>query len=346
MNRYRVIRLAHFSIRLMPLRLAILLTLALCLTLSALWSLTAGSQHIPASSLWSLLTAANADPALNHAVVVLDFRLSRLTLAMVSGAMLGIAGAIMQATTRNGLADPGLLGVREGASLAVLGCLFLLPALPVTFRPIAGIAGGMASAAIVFSLSGATSRLRFVLTGIGFSWFLSALLLILMASLDIRNLQTAMIWMAGNLQGASWTAVSILSVILAVTLCLLLLTARAADVQTLGDNAAAALGVHTRWLSAMHVALAVILTASCVSFTGSIGFVGLIGPHIARLLLPGGSYPGLVMGAGLTGATLVAMADTIARTAFSPLELPTGLVLSAVGAPTLLALLWFHRHRL
>ena len=346
MNGYRVIRLARFSIRLMPQRFAILLALALCLTLVAVWSLTAGSHPITASSLWSLLTRANADPVATDAVMVLDFRLSRLALAMVSGAMLGIAGAIMQATTRNSLADPGLLGVREGASLAVLGCLFLLPSLPVAFRPLAGIAGGMASAAIVFSLSGVTSRLRFVLTGIGFSWFLSALLLTLMASLDIRNLQTAMIWMAGNLQGASWTAVSILSAILAITLCLLLLSGRAADVQALGDNSAAALGVHTRWLSALHVVLAVILTASCVSFTGSIGFVGLIGPHIARLLLPGGSHPGLVVGAGLAGATLVATADTIARTAFSPLELPTGLVLSAVGTPTLLILLWFHRHRL
>ena len=346
MNRYRVIRLAHFSIRLLPQRLAIMVTLTLCLTLVAVWSLTAGSQYIAASSLWSLLSVGNNDPASNDAVMVLDFRFSRLALAMVSGAMLGVAGAIMQATTRNSLADPGLLGVREGALLAVLGCLFLLPSLPVIFRPLAGIAGGMASAAIVFSLSGVTSRLRFVLTGIGFSWFLSALLLILMASLDIRNLQTAMIWMVGNLQGASWSAVSILSAILAITLCLVLLTARAADVQALGDNNAAALGVHTRWLSALHVILAVVLTASCISFIGSIGFVGLIGPHIARLLLPGSSHTGLVMGAGLAGATLVAIADSIARTAFSPLELPTGLVLSAVGAPTLLTLLWFHRHRL
>ncbi|NTE37380.1 FecCD family ABC transporter permease [Agrobacterium tumefaciens] len=346
MSRHRVLRLGRFSVRFMPSRLAILLALFLCLMLVALWSLTAGSRHIPTSALWSLFTPANTDAAMTDALVVLDFRLSRLALAMVAGAMLGIAGAIMQATTRNGLADPGLLGVHEGASLAVLGCLFLLPSLPVMLRPVAGIAGGMASAAIVLMLSGATSRLRFVLTGIGFSWFLSALLLILMASLDIRNLQTAMIWMAGNLQGASWTAVSILSVILVIALGLLLLTARAADVQALGDHAATALGVHSRILSVLHVTLAVSLTASCVSFTGSIGFVGLIGPHIARLLLPGGSYPGVVMGAGLTGAILVAVSDTIARTAFSPLELPTGLVLSAVGAPTLLALLWFHRHRL
>ncbi|MFK3779881.1 FecCD family ABC transporter permease [Agrobacterium sp. NPDC089420] len=346
MNRYRVVRLAHFSIRFVPLRLAILLALFLCLALVAVGSLTAGSQHIPAAAFWSLATGAGADPALADAAVVLDFRLSRLALAVVAGAMLGIAGAIMQATTRNGLADPGLLGVREGASLAVLGCLFLLPSLPVMLRPAAGIAGGMASAAMILSLSGPTSRLRFVLTGIGFSWFLSALLLILMASLDIRNLQTAMIWMAGNLQAASWSAVVVLSVILAIAIGLLVLTSRAADAQALGDRAAAALGVHNRRLSALHVALAVILTASCISFTGSIGFVGLIGPHIARLLLPGGSHLGRIAGAGLAGATLVASADTIARTAFSPLELPTGIVLSAVGAPTLLALLWFHRHRL
>lgn len=346
MNRYQVVRLGCFSVRFMPSRLTILLALFLCLTLVALWSLTAGSQHIPASALWSLVIATNTDPVMTDAAVVLDFRLSRLALAMVAGAMLGIAGVIMQATTRNGLADPGLLGVREGASLAVLGCAFLLPALPVVLRPAAGIAGGMASAAFIFSLSGPTSRLRFVLTGIGFSWFLSALLLILMASLDIRNLQTAMIWMAGNLQGANWTAVRILGAILILAIGLLLLVARSADAQALGDNAAAALGVLTRPLSALQVTLAVALTASCVSFTGSIGFVGLLGPHITRLLLPGSSYAGLVLGAGLTGATLVASADTLARTAFSPLELPTGIVLSAIGAPTLFALLWFHRHRL
>ncbi|WP_323571755.1 MULTISPECIES: iron chelate uptake ABC transporter family permease subunit [unclassified Rhizobium] len=106
MNRYRVIRLAHFSIRLLPQRLAILVTLTLCLTIVTVWSLTAGSQYIPTSSLWSLLTAGNNDPASNDAVVVLHFRFSRLALAIVSGAMLGVAGAIMQATTRNSLADP------------------------------------------------------------------------------------------------------------------------------------------------------------------------------------------------------------------------------------------------
>lgn len=95
MNRYRVVRLGRFSVRFMPSRLIILLALFLCLMLVALWSLTAGSQHIPASVLWSLVTATNTDAAMTDAVVVLDFRFSRLALAMVAGAMLGIAGAIM-----------------------------------------------------------------------------------------------------------------------------------------------------------------------------------------------------------------------------------------------------------
>lgn len=345
MTSYRTIRASGFSLVIAPKRLALLLALTLLIFLVALWSISSGTKHIPFGEIFTALFTSDAQPS-TDANVVVDFRLSRLTLALVSGAMLGVAGAIMQSLTRNGLADPSLLGVREGAALSVLVCLFLVPSLPTALRPVAGVIGGLTSAVIVFALSGVTSRLRFVLTGIGFSWFLSALLLILMASLDIRSLQSAMIWMAGNLQGASWDAVSILAIILAAALVLVCVTARAADTQALGDSAAAALGINLRFLSSLHFSLAVTLTASCVSYTGSIGFVGLIGPHIARFLMPGGSFLGITVGAGLTGALLVTTADTIARTAFSPLELPTGLVLSAVGAPTLLLLLWLHRHRL
>jgi iron complex transport system permease protein len=155
-----------------------------------------------------------------------------------------------------------------------------------------------------------------------------------------------MIWMTGNLQGANWTAVSILSVILVIARGLLLMAARTADVQALGDHAATALGVHSRLLSVLHVTLVVTLTASCVSFTGSIGFVGLIEPHIARLLLPGGSYPGACHGCRPDRRNSGRSVRYHRPNAFSPLELPTGLVLSAVGTPTLLALLWLHRHRL
>ena len=258
--------------------------------------------------------------------------------------MLGMAGAAMQSITRNGLADPGLIGVKEGCSAAVLLLIFQFPALGLGWRPLVGIAGGLLTALLVVALARDISRPRFILIGIGVSWAFAAAMGVFMTTADVRDVQTAMLWLAGSLHAANWTLVSIAAAWSLPAFALLLLTARAADVALLGNHAAAGLGVRTNRLALLRVLAPVVLTAACVSCVGSIGFVGLIAPHMARLLLRGGQTA-LLTGSAVLGALLVLLADNVGRLAFLPLQLPAGIVISLIGGPFFLLLLWQRRDR-
>jgi len=160
----------------------------------------------------------------------------------------------------------------------------------------------------------------------------------------VRDVQTAMLWLAGSLHAANWTLVSIAAAWSLPAFALLLLTARAADVALLGNHAAAGLGVRTNRLALLRVLAPVVLTAACVSCVGSIGFVGLIAPHMARLLLRGGQTA-LLTGSAVLGALLVLLADNVGRLVFLPLQLPAGIVISLIGGPFFLLLLWQRRDR-
>ncbi|ADF63883.1 iron complex transport system permease protein [Enterobacter cloacae subsp. cloacae ATCC 13047] len=258
--------------------------------------------------------------------------------------MLGMAGAAMQSITRNGLADPGLIGVKEGCSAAVLLLIFQFPALGLAWRPLVGMAGGLITALLVVALARDISRPRFILIGIGVSWAFSAAMGIFMTTADVRDVQTAMLWLAGSLHAANWTLVGIAAAWAAPAFALLLFTARAADVALLGNHAATGLGVRTARLALLRVLAPVVLTAACVSCVGSIGFVGLIAPHMARLVMRGGQTA-LLMGSAVLGALLVLLADTVGRLAFLPLQLPAGIVISLIGGPFFLLLLWQRRDR-
>ena len=258
--------------------------------------------------------------------------------------MLGMAGAAMQSITRNGLADPGLIGVKEGCSAAVLLLIFQFPALSLAWRPLVGMAGGLLTALLVIALARDISRPRFILIGIGVSWAFAAAMGVFMTTADVRDVQTAMLWLAGSLHAANWTLVGLAALWAAPAFALLLFTARAADVALLGNQAAAGLGVRTTRLALLRVLAPVVLTAACVSCVGSIGFVGLIAPHMARLLLRGGQTA-LLTGSAVLGALLVLLADNVGRLAFLPLQLPAGIVISLIGGPFFLLLLWQRRDR-
>ncbi|MHA8115403.1 FecCD family ABC transporter permease [Kosakonia cowanii] len=340
----RALRIGGFSRLLRPralLWLSGLLLLALGLLL---FGVSRGSLPVPTSSLAQALFMPQMLSGEQH-YVVWDLRLPRLCMALLCGAMLGMAGAAMQSMTRNGLADPGLIGVKEGASVAVLTLVFSFPAVSVVWRPLAGMAGGLLAAALVIALARDVSRPRFVLLGIGLSWTFAAGIGLFMTTADVRDVQTAMLWLAGSLQAASWP-------LLGVALCwalpaalILLLTARAADVAQLGNQAATGLGVRLMLLNGLRVLAPVLLTAASVSCVGSLGFVGLIAPHMARFLLRGGERA-LLWGSAVLGGLLVLAADTIGRLAFAPLQLPAGIVIALVGGPFFLLLLWQRRDRL
>jgi len=339
----RAWRFGPFSTLVRPRALACLSPIVLLVALLLAFGLTHGSLPIPTSAIGRALFSP-VSLAADARYIVMDIRLPRLLMAVLCGAMLGMAGAAMQSITRNGLADPGLIGVKEGCSAAVLLLIFQFPALSLFWRPLFGIAGGLLTALVVIVLARDISRPRFILIGIGVSWAFAAAMGVFMTTADVRDVQTAMLWLAGSMHAASWTLVGIATAWAIPAFALLLVTARAADVALLGNHAATGLGVRTSRLALLRVLAPVILTAACVSCVGSIGFVGLIAPHMARLLLRGGQTA-LLTGSAVLGALLVLLADNIGRLAFLPLQLPAGIVISLIGGPFFLVLLWQRRDR-
>lgn len=337
------LRLGLFSALVRPRALVWLAMLvALALTLG-LFGLTQGTFALPSSSLGHALFHPDSLSA-EARYIVQDIRLPRLLMGLLCGAMLGVAGAAMQSLTRNGLADPGLIGVKEGCSVAVLLLIFQFPAVGIVWRPVAGITGGLLTALLVVVLARDISRPRFILTGIGVSWAFAAGMGVFMTTADIRDVQTAMLWLAGSLHAANWALLGVAAGWALPAFILLLCTCRAADVALLGNPTARGLGVRPARLAMLQVLAPVLLTAACVSCVGSIGFVGLIAPHMARFLLRGGQGS-VLSGSAVLGALLVLIADSIGRLAFLPLQLPAGIVISLIGGPFFLALLWQRRDR-
>lgn len=330
-----------FRVRLRPL--VICLALAGAMLAGALWALMHGSLHIPTGAAIAALTGGEASREVLH--IIMEVRLPRVLMAMLIGAMLGLAGAAMQTLTRNGLADPGLIGVKEGASIGVLLVIFGAPGLSLGWRPVAGLAGGLSAALLVCALARDLSGLRFVLVGIGLSWLLSAVLLIFLTTADINDVETALLWLAGSLHNAAWPMLPVAALWGAVGALTLAATARQADAALLGDAAARGLGVWLKGLNGLRLASSALMTAAAVSCVGSLGFVGLMAPHMARLMV-GGGQGALLTGSALCGGFLVLAADTFGRLAFAPLQIPAGIVMAVFGVPVFLLLLWHRRDRL
>jgi iron complex transport system permease protein len=285
--------------------------------------------------------AATADERL----IVLEFRLPRILLAVLVGAMLAVAGALMQSVTRNGLADPGLVGVTEGATLVILLAVVFGFGIDPRWYPALGMLGGAAVAALVLFLARRAAGVKFVLIGIGVSAFLSAIVSIFLTYGNISQVQAAMVWMAGSLAPASWDLVLRALPWAAAGLAVAAATARSADALLLGDATATALGVRARRLNVTLIVASVMLTAASVAAVGTLGFVGLIAPHLARFLV-GANQAALVGGSAVCGGLLVLLADSLGRLPFAPLQIPAGIVMALIGVPFFLLLLWRRRHAL
>jgi iron complex transport system permease protein len=341
---FRSLTLGRMQILVKPAAItigAILLLLTLGL---AAFGVTQGSFPLSLGTLWqAVLDGQTLDAQLR--MILGEIRLPRILLAMLCGAMLGMAGAAMQSVTRNGLADPGLIGVKEGTCVVVLSLVLFFPAVSVVWRPVAGLAGGALVTLLVIALARDLARPRFILIGIGISWLLSAAVGLFMTTADVRDVQTAMMWLAGSLQAASWPLLVVALGWALPAMCLLLLTARSADVALLGTQAATGLGVRLTQLTWLRLFAPVLLTSASVSCVGSLGFVGLMAPHIARFLLRGGQVA-LLCGSGLVGALLVLVADNLGRLAFAPLQIPAGIIIALVGGPFFILLLWRRRDAL
>ncbi|HEV7326701.1 MAG TPA: iron ABC transporter permease [Bosea sp. (in: a-proteobacteria)] len=307
-------------------------------------SLGLGDVPISPSDLISvLMRPSDFSPA--TAMVLFELRLPRALLAFLVGSALAVAGTIAQAVMRNPLAEPGILGINAGAALAATLVIVMLPAAPNALLPWAGFAGASAMTAAIYLLArrGGTSSLRIILIGIGLSSLGGAATTLLTTFGEIRDVQRALIWLAGSVYDADWPKLGTLLVWLAGPVALTWLCAGELDLIRFGDHAARALGQRVELTRAAMVLLCTLISGAAVAAAGLIGFVGLIAPHLARSLV-GPLHARLIPVAALIGSALVMAADLLGRVAIAPVQLPAGLVTALIGAPFLGYLLWGRRN--
>lgn len=266
--------------------------------------------------------------------IVWDLRLPRVLTAAAVGAGLSLCGAMLQALTRNPLADPYLLGISSGASLGAVSVIVLQLAVAL---PVAAFVGGAASLAATLLIAGsATRRLdpgRIILAGVAVSACCGAATsLVIFAASSGDNYREILDWLLGSVAGSTWHSVAVTTGTLAVLGIPLAYAGRTLDAFTFGETAAASLGVNvvrTRWILLGTSAL---LTSALVAYSGSIGFVGLVLPHVVRMVVGPGNR-GLLPLSALLGAVFLLWADTVARSAFGAQEIPVGVVTALIGTP-------------
>ena len=308
--------------------------LALLCVLSTGFSLATGSVELSAAELWSALTRREVSL---QTQIVWELRLPRTLAALLTGGLLGMAGVIMQVLLRNPLADPYILGVSGGAAAGAL--LVILTGFGAFWVPQAAFAGAIFSILLVFGLATAGGRwsvTRLLLTGVVVSAGWGAVINILLSSTATNTVQSMLFWLMGDLSQSSATAWQI--GILAAGLVAGLFIARSMNVLLLGDNAALALGVDVPRLRIMLYLAASVLTATAVTIAGSIGFVGLIIPHLLRLL-GARDHRLLIPLSIMLGGSFLVVADSLARTLVAPQQLPTGVVTALIGVPVFLVIL-------
>lgn len=283
--------------------------------------------------------------ARNFNLVVHTFRLPRILTAFLVGAALATSGAIMQGITRNPLAEPGILGVSAGAGLAAVSIIVWFDDIPLSFLPWAAFGGALATAIAIYLLSwkrGSSTPVRLILIGVAFAAVLGSLTTFMLVFGDINDVQQAYVWLAGSVYGRNWEHVHTLGAWLLVLLPLAILSARQLNTLGLGDEIARGLGTRVEFQRVFLLVISVALAAAAVAVAGTIGFVGLVAPHITRRLV-GPSHEGLIPITALFGGGLLVLADLIGRWVIAPSELPIGIVTALIGAPYFMYLL--HRYR-
>ena len=312
--------------------------LLLGLLLVIFLSLTQGSVAL---SWQELATAALRQGDRINQTILWDLRLPRVLAALIVGSALGLAGALLQGMLRNGLASPFLLGISAGAGLMVV--LTVGVGVVQVWVPFGAWSGAMITTFMVYLLARTGTTLsveRLVLAGVAFSSFFGAIQsLLLLLSAD-GQIQAALNWLIGSLNGRGWTEVTLIGPAILVALVVGCLLARQVNLLSLGDDLATGLGTSLVRSRCLIGAVATLLAAGAVSIAGLVGFVGLIVPHGVRLLV-GTDYRLVLPFSALGGALVLSAADLAAR--LGPVELPVGAVTAVLGAPVFIGLLYRRR---
>ena len=298
-----------------------------------------------AAAAWGKLSG-RADLPLDQRIFI-NLRVPRAILGLLVGACLGVGGTLMQALFRNPIVEPGLVGTSSGAAFGaslfyVFGALLKVNLGGWTL-PLVACAGGVVSTYLVFALShtrneGRSSILRLLLTGLAINaLFMSGIGFLSYVARDPAA-RSIIYWNLGTLSGAAWNSVLVVALATVGGIIPALAFAKALNALMIGEDEAAALGVNVRRLKWMVLTINVLMVAVATAFTGVISFVGLIVPHILRILR-GPDNRFLILGSALLGAILLSIADVIARISLRPAELPIGIVTALVGVPVFLSLL-------
>lgn len=303
-----------------------------------LWGLLAGPAGLGALEIARALRLG-AEPSAARDIV-LYLRLPRLTAAVLVGGSLAVSGALFQALLRNPLAEPYLLGVSSGAALGAVAALTLGAVGPWVLA-LAALVGASVAIAIVFRVASVVGRLDtrvLILAGVVTAAFFGACVMLLLGLARDGTLRAAVLWTMGSLGGVSWGMAASLAAYAVPAILVASLMARDLNALALGEETASHLGTETERTKRLAYLLASLLAAAAVSVAGVIGFVGLVVPHAVRLLW-GADHRSLVPLSFLGGAVLLVAADTAARTAAQPLEIPVGVVTALIGVPFFLLLL-------
>ncbi|HEY9861904.1 MAG TPA: iron ABC transporter permease [Candidatus Obscuribacterales bacterium] len=322
----------------------VLLGLAVATLLVMIWSVGYGEYPIsPLDVIKTILGLPTTNP--DDAFVINTLRLPRVIVAFLVGTGLAIAGTILQGLTRNPLAAPEIVGIESGAGLAAVALIVLFPALPLFFLPIAAFAGALIAGLLVYGLAWerGSAPIRLLLVGVGLGAIASACTSLLITFGNIENVSQALVWLAGSVYGRTWEHVRALLPWLGVFVPLSWFYARDLNTLSLGDEVARGLGMSIEWRRVILLLTCVALAGASVATAGTIRFVGLMSPHLARQLV-GPAHEGLLPTAALVGGLTVALADFLGRSLFAPIELPCGVITAVVGAPYFLYLLYRNRN--
>ncbi|MCX8997370.1 iron ABC transporter permease [Rhizobiaceae bacterium BDR2-2] len=315
-----------------------LLALGLLLTGFVLFGIVAGARPIPLAVTWEAIV--HFDPANSSHLLVRHLRVPRTLLAIFVGAALGVAGAIMQALTRNPLSDPGILGVNAGAALAIAVAISLFGITGVTAHMGFGLVGAAVAGAAVYCLGQLHrngSQVRVVLAGAALSVVLLSLTQIVLVNSDERVFDQFRHWATGSLQGRGYPVLLPVSLLTVAGLALALSLAKALDTAALGSDLTRSLGGNPLRIWGLSALAIVMLSGAATAAAGPIGFVGLTAPHIARLMV-GPGHRWLLPYSMMVSAILVVAADALGRVIAPPGEVGVGIMVALMGGPFFIAL--------
>ncbi|HBQ77138.1 MAG TPA: iron ABC transporter [Exiguobacterium sp.] len=308
------------------------ITLGLVLFFGMFWiAMTFGAADTTMREVWNALTFG---PLNEKAKIVQEIRLPRELAAILVGAALGVSGAIMQAMTRNPLADPGLLGLTAGANAALALVIVLFPKIDYFGIMLACFVGAALGAALVFGIGaskkGGFSPLRIVLAGSAISAFLYAIAEGI--GIYFKIAQDVSQWTSGGLVGSTWGQLQVIAPVIAIGIVIAFIFSRQLTILSLSEEVALGLGQNIQRIKAVLYVVVILLAGAAVALVGNMAFIGLMIPHIVRAIV-GTDYRFILPMTAIFGATFMLLADTIGRTLYAPYETPVIAIVSMLGLP-------------